>query len=412
MRILIVSHTFPYPPNEGIKLPLYNLIKEFSKNNEVSLISFIFEKEKIFIDEVKKYCKELEIIFFKPSKNILKIFYNIFFESTPYNVKQFFSLEFKEKLLSLTKKIDFDIIFFDFLTTAIYSDFIIDKRFVKFLHYHDAMSMLFYRNFFSDKNILRKVYWYFQYRKILSFENKFNNMFDKITVVAEKDKQWLVSKSKIEENKVEVIPNGVDIEYFKVFKEEILKYKKELKIFSPSILFRGIMNFRPNIDGCLWFLKKVFPILKKLIPEIKFYIVGPNPSNEILRYKIEDVIIKGYVEDLRFYIASCDINICPMISGSGIKNKILESLAMGKPSVITSIACEGIPELKDGENVLIADTPQEFADKIILLFKNNDLYQKIAYNGRKLVEKNYTWEKAVKKFYKLFEELSRGDSTL
>ncbi|MFN3551271.1 MAG: glycosyltransferase family 4 protein [Endomicrobiia bacterium] len=405
MRILIVSHTFPYPPNEGVKLPLYNLIKEFSKTNEVFLISFISEEEKIFVPEIKKYSKWLELIIFVPSQNILKRFYNLFFESIPYNVKQFFSLEFKEKLLSLVKKIDFDIIFFDFLTTAVYSNFI-DRKFYKFLHYHDAMSMLFYRNFLSDKNVLRKIYWYFQYKKILSFENKFNNMFIRITVVSEKDKQWLVSKSQIKEDKIEVIPNGVDIEYFKVFKEEeILKFKKEYNISSPSILFRGIMSFRPNIDGCLWFLKNVFPILKKLIPEVKFYIVGPNPTKEILKYKSENIIVKGYVDDLRVYIAGCDVNICPMISGSGIKNKILEALSMGKPSVITTIASEGIPELKDKENVLIADKPEEFALGIKLLLENRNLYEKIAFNGRKLIEQNYTWGKIVSKFVTLWTNL-------
>lgn len=405
MRILIVSHTFPYPPNEGIKLPLYCLIKEFTKNNKVSLISFISEEEKIFVEEIKKYCEELELIVFNPPKNFLKRSYNLFFEKTPYNVKQFFCLEFKEKLLNLVKKVNFDIIFFDFLTTAVYSNFI-DKNKIKFLHYHDAMSRLFYRNFLSDKNILRRIYWYSQYKKILNFEKQFNNMFHKITVVAEKDKEWLVSKSCIENDKIEVIPNGVDTEYFRVFSdEEILKIKREYNIFSPSILFRGIMNFRPNIDGCLWFLKKVFPIIKKIIHEIKFYIVGPNPSYEILKYKNEDIIIKGYVDDLRPYIAGCDINICPMISGSGIKNKILESLSMGKPSVITSIAAEGIPELKDGENILIADKPQEFAEKIKILLENEQIYKKIAINGRKLIEENYTWNKIVSRFNEEFKKL-------
>ncbi len=412
MKILFLSHTFPYPPNEGIKRPAYHLIKEFSKNNEVTLLSFILPNEKKYVDELKKYCKHIETITWQPSKNVIKRFLLTLFSSLPYNIHQFFSKEFCYTLEKLLQSEKYDIIFFDFLTTAIYSRKI-TISIPKILHYYDAMSMLFYRNFLVDKNVIKKIYWYIQYKKIINFEHQFSSMFDKVTVVATKDKSWLTEKSGLNNSKVEVIPNGVDIEYFVPYgKQEVENIRKKYNISTPSLLFRGIMNFQPNIDACLWFLNNVYPIVKKHIPEIKFYIVGPGTPKKIKKYVNKDIIVTGYVEDLRVYIAATSINICPMISGSGIKNKILESLAMGKPSVITSIACEGIPELKDGENVLIADTPQEFADKIILLFKNNDLYQKIAYNGRKLVEKNYTWEKAVKKFYKLFEELCRGDSTL
>lgn len=407
MRILIASHTFPYPPNEGIKLPLYCLIKEFTKDNKVSLISFISEEEKIFVEEIKKYCEELELIVFNPHKNFLKRGYNLFFEKVPYNVRQFFHLEFKEKLLNLVKKLNFDIIFFNFLTTVIYSNFI-DKNKIKFLHYYDAMSMLFYRNFLVEKNLIKKIYWYNQYKKLLNYEFKLQNWFNKIAVVSQKDKDWLCENAKISRQKLEVIPNGVDIEYF------YYKFNKNFKEEQLSLLFRGIMNFKPNVDACLYFLKEIYPLIKKEIPNIKIYIVGPNPSYDILEYakKEKNIIVTGYVEDIREYILKCKINVCPMISGSGIKNKILESLAMGTPSVITSIAKEGIPELEDGKNVLIADTPADFANKIKMLFENKDLYYKIAYNGRKLVEEKYTWNKVAQRFYQIFEELTKTYKTL
>jgi glycosyltransferase involved in cell wall biosynthesis len=116
----------------------------------------------------------------------------------------------------------------------------------------------------------------------------------------------------------------------------------------------------------------------------------------------KNIVVTGYVEDIRDYISISTINICPMISGSGIKNKILEPMSMGIPSVATSIAAEGIPELKDYENILIADKPKDFVEKIILLIKDKDLYKKIVVNGRKLIEGNYTWPKVAGRFLRLF----------
>jgi glycosyltransferase involved in cell wall biosynthesis len=411
MKLLFILHTFPYPLNEGIKVPVYNLIKEFSKFYELHLLSFVLPQEKKYIEEIKKFCVKVDTIEFIPSKSFVKRVLNTFFSKSPYNVKQFFSIEMKNKILELVNKQNFDILFFDFFTTAIYGSFV-KLPIPKLFHYHDAVSMCFYRNSLVEKNLTKKFYWYKQYKKVLNFEKKLPVWFDKITVVAKKDKDWLVENANIEPKNIEVIPNGVDIEYFKFCTEELrIKNKEKLSIKSPSIIFRGIINFQPNVDACIWFLENIFPILKNKIKNIKFYIVGPEPTKNILKYKSDDVIITGYVENLKEFMSACDINVCPMISGSGIKNKILESLAIGIPTVATSIAAEGVPELKDGENVLIADTPAEFVEKIELLLTNKELYKKIADNGRKLIEENYTWEKQAKKFLDVFEEIKENYKT-
>lgn len=399
MRILFISHTFPYPPDEGIKLPVYNLLKEFSKNSLITLLTFIEEKQKQYIPLMSKFCKVVAI-----DKNIKKnLFHRIFFSLTsklPYNVIQFFNKEFYQVLTQMIKDESYDLIFFDFLTTSYYKKNL-NKTIPSVLHYYDAMSMLFYRNFFTERNVFKKFYWYAQYKKLLTYECEMQNWFNKITVVAQKDKDWLCEKAKVDCKKIEVVPNGVDIEYF------YFKFDKNYISEPNSLLFRGIMNFKPNVDACLYFLEEIWPVLKHKIPDIKFYIVGPNPTKEILKYanKDKNIVVTGYVEDIREYIARSRVNVCPMISGSGIKNKILESLAMGTPSVITSTAKEGIPELKDAENVLIADTPIEFANKVKKLFEDKDLYNKIAYNGRKLIEEKYTWNRVAERFYKIFEEI-------
>ncbi|MFQ3675907.1 MAG: glycosyltransferase family 4 protein, partial [Endomicrobiia bacterium] len=129
-----------------------------------------------------------------------------------------------------------------------------------------------------------------------------------------------------------------------------------------------------------------------------------DPSHKLLKLakKFKDVIVTGYVEDIRDYISIATVNVCPMISGSGIKNKILESMSMGIPSVITTIAGEGMPEIKDYENVLISDDAQDFIQKIVMLIKDKNLYNKIVINGRKLIEERYNWRSVTERFLDIF----------
>lgn len=399
MKILFISHIFPYPPDEGIKLPVYNLLKEFSKKHEITLFTFIKNQQRQYIHLISRYCRVITVNSDIKKNPLHRIFFSLT-SNLPYNIIQFFNREFYQILNQMLIKESYDVIFFDFLTTSYYRK-VIHKFTPSVLHYYDAMSMLFYRNFLIEKNLFKKLYWFLQYKKLLKYEFEMQNWFDKITVVAPKDKNWLCEKAKINSEKIEVIPNGVDIEYF------YFKFDRNYTSEPKSLLFRGIMNFKPNVDACVYFLKKIWPILKNKIPETKLYIVGPNPTKEILKYASKDknIIVTGYVEDIREYIVKSKVNICPMVSGSGIKNKILESLAMGTPSVVTSIAAEGIPELKEKENVLIADTPQEFVEKIKILFEDESLYKKLAFNGRKLIEERYTWKKVAERFFEIFEEI-------
>ncbi|MFN3966973.1 MAG: glycosyltransferase [Endomicrobiia bacterium] len=396
MNILFLTHSFPYPPDEGIKLMSYNLLKEFSKRHTVTLLSFIWsDDEKKYIPEISKFCKRVEVVKHKIPKSFIRRFYNIFFQKEPFCVHQFYSEEFKEKLKKIISNQKFDIVHFDFVNTSFYRNFLLDIPAIFFPH--DAMSMLFYRNIEKEKNIFRKLYTYSQYKKMLYYEKEIMPKFEKTVVVSPKDKEWLLSLNSNFD--IEVIPNGVDANYF---------HPLNIEEDYPSVIFRGIMSFLPNIDAAVYFADKILPIIQKEIPNLKYYIVGPNPDEKIKKLSSENNIVTGYVEDIRPYIAKSTVNVCPMRIGSGIKNKILEAMAMAKPTVATSIAIEGIPDVTDGENILIADTPEEFAKKVILLIKDENLRKKIGKNAREFVIKNYTWEKAAEKFENVYKEVIKN----
>jgi len=394
MKILFLTHSFPYPPNEGIKLMSYNLLKELSKRHTVTLLSLIeSEEEKKYIPQVEKFCQQIETIVHKVSKSPFRRFWNIFFQKKPFCVYQFYSRSFLKKLKRIISEEKFDILHFDFVNTSFYCNFVSGIPTVFFPH--DAMSMLFFRNIGKEKNFFRQFYTYAQWKKMVRYEREIIPKFGKTAVVSLIDKEWLCN-SLGSNFDISIIPNGVDSEYFKP-----LQIEEDF----PSVIFRGIMNFFPNVEAAIYFAKKILPLIRKEIPNTKYYVIGKNPTREVKQLALDPLnIVTGYVEDIRPYVAKSTVNVCPMRIGSGIKNKILEAMAMTKPTVATSLACEGIPEATDGGNILIADTPEEFAEKVILLLKNEILRKKIGKNGRKFVLEKYTWQGAAEKFEKLYEE--------
>ena len=163
-----------------------------------------------------------------------------------------------------------------------------------------------------------------------------------------------------------------------------------------DILFVGGFDHLPNIDAATFFVEEVFPLVKQRIPDLCFYIAGSNPPSQVHRLKSKDIIVTGYVKDLTPYFENCKLSVSPLRYGAGVKGKINQSMSYGLPVVTTSIGAEGIG-LTEGEDALIADDPQEFAKKVILLYQDEDLWNKISQNSVKQVEKNYSFELAKEK---------------
>lgn len=131
-----------------------------------------------------------------------------------------------------------------------------------------------------------------------------------------------------------------------------------------NIIFSGLMDKPVNIDACIFFYNEIFPKILKRKPNIKFYIVGPNPSYKIKRLKNNNVSIIGAVDDIRRYLRKAGLIVCPLRIGSGTRNKVLQAMALGKSVVSTTIGAEGI-EVTSGKDIIIADRPEEFAENVL-----------------------------------------------
>jgi len=157
------------------------------------------------------------------------------------------------------------------------------------------------------------------------------------------------------------------------------------------------MDYYANVDGVVWFTKEILPLIKKQIPEIRFYIVGSNPTKEVLSLSDNnDVTVTGYVPDSREYLNKATVVVVPLRIARGIQNKILEAMAMGIPVVATPQAFEGI-EAKPGRDLILGEDVEKVAEGVIKLIKKVSLRKSLGDNARRIIEKNYCWAKNLEK---------------
>jgi glycosyltransferase involved in cell wall biosynthesis len=196
---------------------------------------------------------------------------------------------------------------------------------------------------------------------------------------------------------VEEIPNGVDLKYF---------YQLNLDKEKHSLIFAGGMKWYPNRSAMLFFADKVWPLLKKEVPDVKMTVIGREPPAEIMSLARNDehFRVTGFVDDVRPYIDKTMVYVCPIQDGGGTRLKVLDALAMGKPIVAHPIALEGI-DIEPEKHVLVARTPEEFVSQIVRLFRDSSLYRRLSEEGRRLVLEKYDFEKIGEKLSRAYNEV-------
>jgi glycosyltransferase involved in cell wall biosynthesis len=265
---------------------------------------------------------------------------------------------------------------------------------IKILDEHNIEYDNFYGWWKTSQKPIRKAHYYREFKKSYHEEISACRKMDAIFVVSERDKMILnkevPSKPKI------LIPNGVDTSYFRSNGENIEPY---------SMVFTGMMGYYPNYDGILYFLDEIFPLIIKRIPEAKIYIVGNRPPKILQDRSADNVIVTGFVDDVRPYVWRSSVYVVPLRMGGGTRLKVLEALAMKKPVITTSIGCEGI-DVKDGESVIIEDSPEQFAERTIELLNNLAMRKALSLNGYELIRATYDWEIITQKMDETYQALS------
>ncbi len=403
MNILWISHNVPYPPKTGVLQRNYNLVREASKLGKVHLLAIMQEgilPGEYDIDEAKhelgKFCHKIEIINHPSETSKIAFIYlalKSLFTADPLTVNSVKSSHMRSLIERLCKENNFDIVHFDTIGLATYFDEATGS--CRVLNHHNIESHLLFRRTEIEKNLLKRFYFGLEAKKLKHFEAKYCPKFDINFTVSELDKERLL---KIAPNSnIDTIPNGVDIEYFN---------PKDAKIVPGSMIMVSGMNWYPNRDAVIYMQEKIWPLISQAFQDISWIVVGASPPQKLLDLASSDPRVKvtGFVDDVRPYLKSAQIYLCPMRDGGGTRLKILDALSMSKPIVSTTIGYEGINITPD-ENALVANTPDEFVSQISRLLKDPGLCEKIGAEGRKFVINEFSWQVIGHKLSSIYQNL-------
>lgn len=402
MKILQLTHRLPYPANDGGKIGIFNFTKNFTNlSHDVTLISIgsIYEKN-IELHGLKSQVKELKVFYKDVTNKKLDVIKNSIFSILPYNMNKYIFNDIEIFILDLMKNNNFDIVHIDHLHMAYYGRQI-KKLYPSIpivLREHNVEYTILERVAKNEKNILKKILFSVQSKKLKEYEENIIKEFDKILVITQEDYKKL--ENIIFKRKLEIVPAGVDIDNFPRI---IDKYENKNK----NIVSIGSMDWIPNQDGLAWFIENVMPLLVKKYPEIKLFIAGRGtPIWFKKKYENEFITFLGFVEDADSLIKNSSLAIVPLFAGGGMRVKILNYFAWGIPTISTTIGAEGI-EVHNEEDILIADNITTFITAIETLFNNHLLYNKISENAYNNICSNYSWKQIINKTLTIYSELTK-----
>jgi peptidoglycan/xylan/chitin deacetylase (PgdA/CDA1 family)/glycosyltransferase involved in cell wall biosynthesis len=399
MKILHLSPYSPIPPIFGGALRVYHILRGLAKRHEVTFVTF---GSKADLEELKvnfgNIVKEIRVVEPNPAVHEHKWLglLRAFGKRESYFFQYTASTAMQVTLDQLFQANHFDATVIEFPHMG---NFRFPVNMLTVLDEHNVEYKNFFRMYKGIRSPARKLLYYREHHETYREEINVCRRVSAILTTSQDDMKVLdeqvPGKTKF------VIPNGVDVSYFVPSDNETEPY---------SMIFTGTMDYVPNQDGMLYFLDQIFPLIKSKQPKAKIYIVGKNPPESLKRRSSSDIIITGYVDDVRPYTEKASVYVVPLRMGSGTRLKILEGLAMKKPIVTTSIGCEGI-DVTNGKDVVIADNPSLFADEVVNLFTDKSKSAALGASGYKLVTNRYNWEAIASSMDEVLTNLVRDRDT-
>lgn len=403
MKILWLSHLVPYPPKGGVLQRSYNMLMETCIRHQVDLLAFnqkglmspIFESVEHGLAEaegvLQNKCDNIKILptpidrvsYGKQITALKSLF------TQPYNVIWLRCPEYRDIMGRWLEESNYDLALFDTISLAPYLD-LIPSGTKTILDHHNIESHMLFRRADNEGNLFKKYYFRHEASRLEKYEKEICPKFDLNITCSTIDTERLKLLSPT--LRVETVPNGVDTDYF----DRTTTHKSQSE---ARLIFVGTLNWYPNISAVLFIANKLWPKLRSRFPNLEFDIVGANPPKVIqeLASRDDSFHVHGFVPDVRPYMESATIYVCPIDDGGGTKLKILDAMAMGMPIVAYPIACEGI-DVINNENILLAENESGFIEQITKLLESSSLRSIIGVNARKLMVEKYCYNKIGEEF--------------
>jgi glycosyltransferase involved in cell wall biosynthesis len=408
MRILWLSHLVPYPPKGGVQQRSYNLIRELSKHHEVILLAFnqrAHLKDAPAVNDAvshfSQFCKVEAVLPIDSDGQRFgraRLALRSLFGSQPYTIQWLDSTDYENAVTSAIRKYSPDAIHVDTISLARYR--LLAPKIPAALNHHNIESDMLLRRAELESNLAARFYYWQEGKRLRSYERSVATNFEAHFTCSALDAQRLVTVVNKPLATV-VIPNGVDLAYFQPTGQHDKK--------PESMVFAGRMSWYPNAAAMRFMVREVWPLMTKQCPGATLTIIGKSPEQELIAAAARDprITVTGFVDDVRPYLESASVYVCPIFDGGGTKLKILDALAMGCALVAHPVACEGI-EVTAGKNVLFATTAPEFVAATARLFEDPALRLSLAVEARRLAQSTYSFVEIGRKLAASYESLGES----
>jgi len=384
LKILQLTNKIPYPPADGGAIAVLSLSVGLADlGHRVTILAMNTLKHNCKIEEIpEEFTSKIKFVSVDVPAKIspLGLLQNFLFSDKPYTATRFIAPQFSNAIEHLLLDETFDVIQLEGLYLAPYIPLIRKhSKAIVAMRAHNVEHEIWERVKANTDSSLKRFYLQDLNRKLKKFEISFFDDYDILLPITQRDgKQF---RSLGYRHELYTLPTGIDAQRY---------ISDQTNTEFPGIFHLGSLDWEPNIEGLRWFLSEVWPKVLSQNDRLKLHIAGRNASEKLKDFfSVQaNVIFEGEVADANAYINSKSIMIVPLLSGSGMRIKVIEGMALTKAIVSTSVGCEGITAI-DGKDMMIADKPELFAEKLLALAQDKNLCQSISLNARLYIEQTF-----------------------
>jgi len=382
-RILVLTSRFPYPVIGGDRLRIYQICKLLAEEHDLTLLCLCESRREMHSpipdDGVFKAVHRHYLPRWRSWLNCLAALPS----TTPLQVAYYRSEAFKQRAAELAT--GHDMVLAHLIRTG---DMVKDLRVHKLLEMTDAISLNYERVIhqpLSHEVDMRRLVYRVEQPRLRIYETEIVQSFDRSFLVSEVDRDYLFDRDYPIASRVDVATNGVDARAFADLSADR----------GQDIAFVGNMSSLQNVDAAWFAATEILPLVNRALPGARLRVIGRIPQRQRARLqRLPNVLVTGEIDSVAEAARGCGVGICPVRLGAGIQNKILEYIALGLPTVTTSVGYEGLSFLKDVE-ILVKDTPRDFAATIVALISNEAIAARIAAAARVRLASDYDWDRCL-----------------
>ncbi len=396
-RVLQLTYRVPFPPTDGGAIGIYNITRGLSDNKcKIDLLAINTPKHSQPPDSMNQFATQYDV-YVDTKIRPLAMLINFLFGREPYNTSRFYSKKVVVQLQELLTKNKYDFVHID---GAFVAHYIGDIRHISsipiLVRPHNIEYVIWDRLSRSSSNPLKK--WYFRSlgKRLKSFEKKWYSLSDGLAPITATDQKRLDALGIVQP--MEVIPAGVILDKYN--KTISATDKKVNTLFSLSAL-----DWLPNLEGLDWFIQHIWPGVLKEVPDVELHIAGKSTPEWMYKKNWGNTTIHGFVDDPVGFQQRYQLMLVPLLSGGGMRVKIVEGMAAGCCIISTSIGAEGIV-CEHRKHILIADSPEEWINQILWALKHPEECIEIGNNARQLAQNSYENKAVTAKYLELYSRIS------